>query len=65
VEQIHEPYLALGSEVEKEWAAGLYESPGFRSARERYVEISRLLNGLRPGPERSRLVKEMHALERG
>lgn len=65
VKQIHEPYLALWSEDEKEWAAGLYESPGFRSVRERYLEISRLLKGLGPGPERSRLVKEMSELERG
>ena len=65
VEHIHGPYLALWTDEEKEWASRLYESPGFRSARERYIEISRLLDGTRPGPERSRLVKEMHELERG
>jgi len=65
VEHVHEPYLALWSDEEKAWASGLYESPGFRSARERYIEISRLLDDLRPGPERSALVKEMHELERG
>jgi hypothetical protein len=64
VEHIHQPYLGLWSVEEKAWAAGLCDSPGFRSARERYVEISKLLDGLRPGPERSRLVKEMHELER-
>ena len=64
VEHVHEPYLALWTDEEKAWAAGLYESSGFRSARERYIEISRLLGNLRPGPERSRLVKEMHELER-
>ncbi len=65
VEHIYEPYLGLWTGEEKEWASRLYESPGFRSARERYIEISRLLDGLRPGPERSRLVKEMHELGRG
>ena len=49
---------------EREWAAGLYRSPGFQSVRERYIEISRLLDTTPPGPERSRLVKEMHELER-
>jgi hypothetical protein len=64
VEHIPEPYLALWTNEEKTWAAGLYESPGFQSARERYIEISRLLDTTRPGPERTRLVKEMHELER-
>ncbi len=65
VEHIYEPYLALWTAEEKAWAAGLYESTEFRSARDRYIEIGKLLDGLRPGPERSRLVKEMHELERG
>jgi len=64
VEHIHEPYLALWTDEEKAWAAGLYESPGFQLARERYIEISRLLDITRPGPERTRLVREMHELER-
>lgn len=64
VEHIHPPYLALWTEEEKAWAAGLYESPGFQSARDRYIEISRLLGHTRPGPERTRLVNEMHELER-
>ncbi len=63
-EHIHEPYLKLWTEQEKEWASGLYQSPGFQSARERYIEISRALDTTRPGPERSRLVEEMHKLER-
>jgi hypothetical protein len=63
-EHIHEPYLRLWSDAEREWASGLYQSPGFRSVRERYIEISRLLDTTRPGPERSRLVKEMSELER-
>jgi len=64
VEYVRESYLALWTDEEKEWASGLYESPGFRSARERYIAISQLLDSTRPGPERSRLVKEMHELER-
>jgi hypothetical protein len=64
VEYIHEPYLRLWTEAERKWASGLYQSPGFRSVRERYIEISRLLDTTPPGPVRSRLVEEMHELER-
>ncbi len=64
VEHVPEAYLQFWTEAEREWASGLYQSPGFRSVRERYIEISRLLATTRPGPERSRLVKEMHELER-
>ncbi len=63
-EHIHEPYLALWTDDERDWASRLYESPGFTSVRERFVEISRALDTTRPGPERSRLVEEMHKLER-
>ncbi|MCH7869891.1 MAG: hypothetical protein IH881_19520, partial [Myxococcales bacterium] len=63
-EHIHEPYLRLWSEAEREWAGSLYDSPGFRSARERFIEIARALSTTRPGPERSRLVEQMHKLER-
>jgi len=63
-EHIHEPYLKLWTELERGWAEGLYQSPGFQSASERFIEISRALDTTRPGPERSRLVEEMHKLER-
>ena len=63
-EHVHEPYLRLWSDAERQWAEGLYHGPGFRSARERFVEIARALDTTRPGPERSRLVEEMHKLER-
>jgi hypothetical protein len=63
-EHIHEPYLQLWSDTEREWASRLYHSPGFQSVRARYIEISRLLDTTPPGAERSRLVKEMHGLER-
>ena len=59
-----EAYLQLWAEGERAWASGLYESPGFQAARERFIEISRLLKSTRPGPERSRLVEAMHELER-
>ena len=65
LDHIPDPYLQLWTDEEKQWAGRLYDSPGFRSARERYIEISKLLDGMRPGPERSRLVREMHELERG
>jgi len=62
VEQIYEPYLALWSEQEKDWAASLYERPEFGIARERFIKILRRLDGLRPGPDRSDLVKELSNL---
>jgi hypothetical protein len=64
VEHIHEPYFRLWTAAERKWAVGLYQSPGFQSVRERYIEISRALDTTPPGPVRSRLVKEMHELER-
>ena len=64
VECIPEAYFQLWTAEEREWAARLYHSPGFQSARARYVEISRLLDTTPPGPERSRLVEELYELER-
>jgi len=63
VHHIPEPYLQLWTDEEREWASGLYESAGFRSARERYIEISKLLNSTPPGADRTRLVREMRELE--
>ena len=63
-EHIHEPYLQLWTNEERDWAEGLYHSPGFQSVRERYIEIARALDTTRPGPERSRLVAELEELER-
>ena len=63
IECIPEAYLQLWTEAEREWAAGLYHSPGFQAVRARYIEISRLLDTTSPGPERSRLVEEMYKLE--
>ena len=57
-------YLRLWTAAEREWASGLYQSPGFQFVRKRYIEIARALDTTRSGPERSRLVKEMHELER-
>ena len=65
VDHIPDPYLQLWTDEEKQWADRLYNSPGFQSARQRFIEISKLLDSMRPGPERSRLVREMHELERG
>jgi hypothetical protein len=64
VDYIPEQYLQLWTEAEREWASGLYHSPGFTSVRARYIEISRALNTTPPGPERSRVVEEMGKLER-
>jgi hypothetical protein len=65
INHIAEHYLQLWTDEEKEWASGLYHSPGFRTARERYVEISKLLKTVPRGPERSRLVAEMSDLKYG
>jgi hypothetical protein len=64
VEYVPEAYLQLWSEAEREWASGLYQSPGFRSVRERYIEIARALDTIPPGPARRRLVEEMFKLAR-
>jgi hypothetical protein len=64
VEHIPGTYLQLWTEAEREWARGLYHSPGFQSVRARYIEISRALDTTPPGPERSRLVEELYELER-
>jgi hypothetical protein len=64
VEYIPKAYLDLWTESERQWAAGLYGGPGFRSVRDRYIEIGRLLNTTPHGAERSRLVEEMRELER-
>ena len=64
VDHIHEPYLQIWTDAERGWAGSLYESPGFQSARERFIEIAGALSTTGPGPERSRLVEEMHKLER-
>ena len=63
VGRIPEAYFLLWTEAEQEWASRLYHSPGFQSARARYVEISRSLDTTPAGPERSRLVKEMYELK--
>ena len=39
-EHVHEPYLQLWNDEERDWAEGLYYSPGFQSARERFIEIA-------------------------
>ena len=64
VEYVPKAYFSLWTEAEREWASGLYHSPGFRSVRARYIEIAKALDTTRPGPERSRLVEEMEELER-
>ena len=64
VEHIPETYFRLWTEAERDWASGLYQSPGFQSVRARYIEICKALDTTPPGPERSRLGKEMHELER-
>ena len=59
LEEIPQAYLDLWQDDEREWAASLYEVPEFRAVRERVIEIERRLGKVRPGPERSALVKEL------
>jgi hypothetical protein len=54
--------VALRSTSVDQNSRRLYRSSGFQSVRARYIEISRLLATTPPGPERSRLVKEMYEL---
>jgi hypothetical protein len=56
---------ALWSEEEKDWASSLSGRPELEAARERFIEILRRLDGLRPGPERNDLVKELSNLRWG
>ncbi len=64
IECVPEVYLQLWTEAERAWASGLYQSPGFQSVRERYIEISKALDTTPPGTVRNHLVEEMSALER-
>ena len=63
-EHVPKAYLQIWTDAERQWAAGLYRGPGFRSARDHFIEIARALKTTRPGPERNRLVEEMDKLER-
>ena len=58
-------YWSLWKEGERGWAADLYRAPEFESVRSRWIEIGRELQTTPRGPERSRLVREMHELEYG
>lgn len=59
---IPESYLRLWTEAEREWAKRAYESLALARVRARYIEISEALHDLRPGPKRTRLVREPFAL---
>lgn len=65
VDDIDPTYLALWSDKETAWAKRLYESQGFRSVRERFIDIERQLNSMPPGPERTRLVRDASELRHG
>ena len=62
---IPEEYLSLWSEGDREWASGMYRSAEFTSVRTQWIDICRALRTLPRGPERSRLVWEMHELSGG
>ena len=60
---IPEEYWALWSVAERQWAGRLWRSPEFCETRERFIELGHALKSLPPGPERTRVVKEMSRLE--
>lgn len=55
--------LRIWDEQALQWARELYQSDSFRKARERSIEILKLLKSEPVGPKRSQLVKELSALE--
>lgn len=55
--------LRIRDEQALQWARELYQSDSFRKARERSIEILKLLKSEPVGPKRSQLVKELSALE--
>ncbi|MBE2200046.1 MAG: hypothetical protein IAE79_15635 [Anaerolinea sp.] len=55
--------LQIWDEQALQWARELYQSDSFREARERSIEILRLLKSEPVGPKRSQLVKELFALQ--
>ena len=59
---IPEAYWSLWAEGDREWAASLYRSPEFTSVRTRWIDIGRALGTTPRGPERTRLVREIHEL---
>jgi len=64
-EAIPRELLRLWTDEDKKWAISLYDSPEFVSLRTRYIEINRKINELRPGPERSALIKDSLRLRSG
>lgn len=62
---IIDEYLGLWTPDEFGWALGLYHRTDFARARERHVEIERLLKHEPRGERRTQLVEEMFALARG
>jgi hypothetical protein len=62
VEQGPAELLELWDEQALGWAEGLYQSESFQKARERTIEIFRLLKTEPVGPKRSKLVEELFAL---
>jgi hypothetical protein len=54
--------LRIWDEQALQWAGELYQSDSFRKARDRSIEILKLLNTEPVGPKRSQLVKELFDL---
>ena len=61
-EYLPEEYFGLWDEDALKWASDHYHSEEFKAVEARHIEIHRQLLGLRPGPERTRLVNEAFKL---
>ncbi|MHC4250788.1 MAG: tetratricopeptide repeat protein [Planctomycetota bacterium] len=58
-------FLSMWTDAEKKWASDLYHGDEFTSVRDRWIEIHRKLEHVRPGPERTRLCDEAWAMKDG
>ena len=65
LDEMPEEFFSIWDEGALRWAAQLYQGEEFQAVAARYIEIHRRLEDLRPGVERSRLVREASALKRG
>lgn len=58
LDDMPQEFFSMWDEGALQWAKRLYYGEEFQSVATRYIEIHRRLSDLRPGAERSRLVRE-------
>lgn len=64
-QEIPNELLRLWSPEEKKWATDMWNDPLTVQFRDYYIDIEKRLKDLKPGPERSRLVRESFRLREG